>query len=161
LELGSDEKYCRGWLFPSLLTCYRLLYGFVLLRCHITVKRNTQGGFIVSVPNAGAEAVPEQHPQKREESNSAQIGLTQPPFITSSAAKKKVNLYLGLHWGQNFSVDDPVLQGEGRARWVVPVWYSTPHEGRTTKMLDVSIDAQTGELMEEATLRQALEQFGG
>jgi len=115
----------------------------------------------VSVPNASAEAVPEQHPQRGEESNSAQTSLTQPPFITSSAAKKKVNLYLGLHWGQNFSVDDPVLQGEGRARWVVPVWYSTPHEGRTTKMLDVSIDAQTGELMEEATLRQALEQFGG
>lgn len=119
------------------------------------------GGFIVSVHNLSAEAAQDHQGQEKEKSNSVQTSLTQPPLIPSSAAKKKVNLYLGLHWGQNFSVDDPVLHGGDHARWVVPVWYSTPLEGRKTKMLDVSIDAQTGELLEEANLRRALEQFGG
>lgn len=115
----------------------------------------------MSVHNLSAEAVQDQQRQEREESNSAQTSLTQPPLIPSSTAKKKVNLYLGLYWGQNFSVDDPVLQGTSSPHWVVPVWYSTPHDGRKTKMLDVSIDARTGELLEEANLRQALDQFGG
>jgi hypothetical protein len=115
----------------------------------------------VSVHNLSTEAAQDQQGQGKEKSNSIQTNLAQPPLITSSAAKKKVNLYLGLHWGQNFSVDDPVLHEGDPACWVIPVWYSTPREGRKTKMLDVSIDAQTGELLEEANLRRALEQFGG
>ena len=114
----------------------------------------------MSVHNLAAESVQDQQRPEKETSTSVQTSLTQPFLITASAAKKKVNRYLGLHWGQNFSVDDPVLQEPDRTLWVVPVWYSSPHEGRREKMLDVIIDGQTGELVEEENLRQTLEQFG-
>jgi hypothetical protein len=114
----------------------------------------------VSGHNLDVEAVQGQQQQEKGKKNNIQPSLAQPSLITASAAKKKVNLYLGLHWGQNFSVDEPVLQEEDHARWVIPVWYSTPSDGRTTKMLDVNIDARTGELLEEANVRQMLDRFG-
>lgn len=110
----------------------------------------------MSAHNLDTELIQGQRSQEGEKKS-----WMQSPAIPASAAKKKVNLYLGLHWGQNFSVDDPVLQEPDCTFWVVPVWYSSPHEGRKEKMLDVVVDAQTGELVEEENLRQTLEQFGG
>ncbi len=115
----------------------------------------------MSVHNLDPGLPHDQLKQDEEKKPRRQASVVQTPAISALAAKKKVHLYLGLHWGQNFSVDDPVLQEPDGTMWVVPVWYATPHEGRREKMLDVVVDARTGEFVEEENLRQTLEQFGG
>ena len=55
--------------------------------------------------------------------------------ISSYVAKQKANVCLALHCGQ-------------RIFWLVPVWLSTPQGGRQTKIGELAIDAQTGEVVE-------------
>ena len=69
--------------------------------------------------------------------------------ISSYVAKQKTNVCLALRCGQSFYVDEPILQVEERVTWLVPVWLSTPQEGRKTKIGELLVDAQTGEVLEE------------
>src|SRR5262245_7747275 len=68
--------------------------------------------------------------------------------ISSYVAKQKANVCLALHCGQSFCVEEPVLQIGQRIFWLVPVWFSTPQEGRQTRIGELAVDAQTGEVVE-------------
>jgi hypothetical protein len=69
--------------------------------------------------------------------------------ISSYVAKQRTHVCLALRCGQSFAVDEPILQVEDRVTWLVPVWLSTPQEGRKTKIGDLLVDAQTGEVLDE------------
>ncbi len=68
--------------------------------------------------------------------------------ISSYVAKQKSNVCLVLHCGQNFYVDEPILQVDTRIIWVVPVWLSSSQEGRKTNIGELVVDAQTGEVLD-------------
>ena len=79
--------------------------------------------------------------------------------ISAYVAKQKTNMCLALRCGQNFSIDEPILQVEARVTWLVPVWLSTPHEGRKTKIGELLVDAQTGEVLEEGECCRGLKRI--
>ncbi|HEV8715266.1 MAG TPA: hypothetical protein VGX03_20840 [Candidatus Binatia bacterium] len=68
--------------------------------------------------------------------------------ISAYVAKQKANACLALHCGQSFSVDEPILQVGQHICWLVPVWLSTPRDGRQAKIGEFAVDAQTGEILE-------------
>jgi hypothetical protein len=68
--------------------------------------------------------------------------------ISSYVAKQRANVCLMLHGGQSFSIDEPVLQVGNRIEWLVPVWLAPPEEGRRTKIGELHVDAQTGEVVD-------------
>jgi hypothetical protein len=69
------------------------------------------------------------------------------------------NVCLALHCGQSFCVDEPILQIGQRISWLVPVWLSTPQEGRKAKIGELVIDAQTGEVLEAGERCRVLRQI--
>ena len=79
--------------------------------------------------------------------------------ISAYVAKQKANVCLVLHCGQSFSVDEPILQVGQRTCWLVPVWLSTPQDGRQTKIGDLAVDAQTGEILEVGERCRVLKQI--
>src|SRR5439155_22489449 len=68
--------------------------------------------------------------------------------ISAYVAKQRENVCLVLYCGQNFCVDEPILQIGERVAWLVPVSLATPREGRQTKIGEFVADAQTGEGLE-------------
>src|SRR5438046_10731963 len=68
--------------------------------------------------------------------------------ISAYVTKQRANVCLVLYCGQNFCVDEPILQIGERVAWLVPVWLDTPREGRQTKIVEFVTDAQTGEGLE-------------
>lgn len=68
--------------------------------------------------------------------------------ISAAVAKQKANVCLVLHCGQNFCVDDPVLQVGDATAWIVPVWVTTLQGERVAKIGELVVDAQTGEIVE-------------
>jgi hypothetical protein len=79
--------------------------------------------------------------------------------ISAYVAKQKANVCLTLHCGQSFSVDEPVLQVGQRTCWLVPVRLSTPQDGRHTKIGELAVDAQTGEILEVGERCRVLKQI--
>jgi hypothetical protein len=79
--------------------------------------------------------------------------------ISAYVAKQKANVCLALHCGQSFCVDEPILQIGQRISWLVPVWLSTPQEGRKAKIGELVIDAQTGEVLEAGERCRVLRQI--
>lgn len=79
--------------------------------------------------------------------------------ISAYVAKQKANVFLLLHCGQSFCVDEPILQVGTRICWLVPVWLSTSQEGRKTKIGALVVDAQTGELLEGGERCRVLQQI--
>ncbi|MBM4257339.1 MAG: hypothetical protein FJ147_15760 [Deltaproteobacteria bacterium] len=79
--------------------------------------------------------------------------------ISAYVAKQKANVSLALHCGQSFSVDEPILQVGQRTCWLVPVWLSPPRDGRQTKIGELVIDAQTGEVLEVGERCRVLKQI--
>lgn len=79
--------------------------------------------------------------------------------ISAYVAKQKANVCLVLHCGQSFSVDEPILQVGERTCWLVPVWLSTPQDGRHTKLGEFAVDAQTGEILEVGERCRVLKQI--
>ena len=79
--------------------------------------------------------------------------------ISAYVAKQKVNMCLALHCGQSFCVDEPVLQVGQRLSWLVPVWLSTPQNGRQAKIGELAVDAQTGEVLEAGERCRVLRQI--
>ena len=62
-----------------------------------------------------------------------------------------------LYYGQNFAFDEPVLyETDQRLYWRVPVWFSTSDEGRKEKLGDLTVDAQTGEVVDGQTRCRAM-----
>lgn len=79
--------------------------------------------------------------------------------ISPYVAKQKANVCLALHCGQSFCVDEPILQLGERITWLVPVWLSPPREGRQTKVGELLVDAQTGEVLESGERCRVLKQI--
>lgn len=79
--------------------------------------------------------------------------------ISAYVARQKASVCLALHCGQSFCVDEPVLQVEQRISWLVPVWLSTPQGGRQTKIGELAVDAQTGEILEAGERCRVLKQI--
>jgi len=79
--------------------------------------------------------------------------------ISAYVAKQKANVCLALHCGQNFSVDEPILQVGQRIFWLVPVWLSTLQGGRQSKIGELAVDAQTGEVVEAGERCRVLKQI--
>lgn len=79
--------------------------------------------------------------------------------ISAYVAKQKANVCLALHCGQSFCVDEPVLQIGQRISWLVPVWLSTSQGGRQTKIGELIVDAQTGEVLETSERCRILKQI--
>ncbi len=79
--------------------------------------------------------------------------------ISPYVAKQKANMCLALHCGQSFCIDEPILQVGERIAWLVPVWLSTPQEGRKTKIGELIVDAQTGEVLESGERCRVLRQI--
>jgi hypothetical protein len=79
--------------------------------------------------------------------------------ISSYVAKQKANVCLALHCGQSFCVDEPVLQVGQRVCWLVPVWLSPPQAKRHTKIGELAVDAQTGEVLEAGERCRVLKQI--
>ncbi|MBI4600452.1 MAG: hypothetical protein HY721_00690 [Planctomycetes bacterium] len=67
--------------------------------------------------------------------------------ITAHVAKQKVNLQLALHCGQSYALGEPELQLGDRVCWRIPIWVSHPEKGRVACIGDLSVDAQTGEVI--------------
>lgn len=68
--------------------------------------------------------------------------------ISSYVAKQKANVALALHCGQSFCVTEPVLQIGAHVSWLVPVWLVSSRGEKKTKIGELAIDAQTGEVIE-------------
>jgi hypothetical protein len=68
--------------------------------------------------------------------------------ISSYVAKQRANVCLMLHCGQSFCIDEPILQVGDSVEWLVPVWLAPPEEGRRTKIGELHVDAQTGEVVD-------------
>ena len=68
--------------------------------------------------------------------------------ISSYVAKQKANVALALHCGQDFCVEEPVLQVGSHVYWIVPVWLASPIHRKKTKLGEFVVDAQTGEVLE-------------
>lgn len=79
--------------------------------------------------------------------------------ISAYVATQKANVCLALHCGQSFSVDEPVLQVGQRILWLLPVYLSTPQGGRQTKIGELAVDAQTGEVLEVGERCRVLKQI--
>jgi len=79
--------------------------------------------------------------------------------ISAYVAKQRANVCLVLYCGQNFSVDEPILQMGERVTWLVPVWLATPRAGRKTKIGEFVVDAQTGEVLESRERCRILQQI--
>ena len=79
--------------------------------------------------------------------------------ISAYVAKQKANVCLLLHCGQSFCVDEPILQVGTSLCWLVPVWLSPPQEGRKTKIGELIVDAQTGEILEGGERCRVLQQI--
>jgi hypothetical protein len=79
--------------------------------------------------------------------------------ISAYVAKQKVNVCLVLHCGQSFWVEEPVLQIGPRIVWLVPVWLATPQGGRQAKIGELTVDAQTGEVVEARERCRLLKQI--
>jgi hypothetical protein len=79
--------------------------------------------------------------------------------ISSYVARQKALVCLALHCGQSFCVDDPILQIGERIVWLVPVWLSSPQEGRKAKIGELVVDAQTGEVLESGERCRTLQQI--
>jgi hypothetical protein len=79
--------------------------------------------------------------------------------ISPYVAKQKANVCLALHCGQSFYVDEPILQVGERLAWLVPVWLAPLQTGRKTKIGELIIDAQTGEVLESGEHCRMLKQI--
>ena len=79
--------------------------------------------------------------------------------ISPYVAKQKANACLALHCGQSFCVDEPILQVGERIAWLVPVWLAPLREGRKTKIGELIVDAQTGEVLESGERCRMLKQI--
>lgn len=79
--------------------------------------------------------------------------------ISAYVAKQKVNVCLALHCGQSFWVEEPVLQVGQRIFWLVPVWLAIPQGGRQAKIGELTVDAQTGEVVEAGEHCRLLKQI--
>jgi hypothetical protein len=79
--------------------------------------------------------------------------------ISAYVAKQKANVCLVLHCGQSFCVDEPILQVGQQVYWLVPVWLSPPQEGRKTKIGELAVDTQTGEVLEAGERCRVLKQI--
>src|SRR5437870_12395368 len=64
--------------------------------------------------------------------------------ISAYVAKQRANVWLALYCGQNFSVEEAILQLGAQVAWLVPVWLASPREGRQTKIGERVVDDQTG-----------------
>ena len=80
-------------------------------------------------------------------------------IISAYVAKQKANMYLVLYCGQSFCVDEPILQIGERVTWLVPVWLTSPPEGRQTKIGEFIVDAQTGEGLDSRERCRVLKQM--
>jgi hypothetical protein len=79
--------------------------------------------------------------------------------ISSYVAKQKANVCLALHCGQSFWLNEPILQVGERVCWLVPVWLSTAQGGRQAKIGELTVDAQTGEILEAGEQCRVLKQL--
>ncbi len=79
--------------------------------------------------------------------------------ISAYVAKQRANVCLVLYCGQNFCVDEPILQLGEQVAWLVPVWLASPREGRKTKIGEFVVDAQTGEVLESRERCRVLQQI--
>ena len=79
--------------------------------------------------------------------------------VSSYIAKQKAILQVALHCGQNFCVDEPILQVGEQVHWLVPVWLSPLREGRKVKIGELAVDAQTGEVVEGGERCRVLKQI--
>src|SRR5262249_35516343 len=79
--------------------------------------------------------------------------------ISAYVAKQRANVCLVLYCGQNFSVDEPILQMGERVTWLVPVWLATLRTGRKMKIGEFVVDAQTGEVLESRERCRVLQQI--
>ena len=79
--------------------------------------------------------------------------------ISAYVAKQRVNVCLVLYCGQNFCVDEPILQIGAQVAWLVPVWLASPRAGRQTKIGEFMVDAQTGEVLDSRERCRVLQQI--
>ena len=79
--------------------------------------------------------------------------------ISAYVARQRANVCLVLYCGQNFCVDEPILQIGEQIAWLVPVWLASPREGRKTKIGEFVVDAQTGEVLESRERCRVLQQI--
>ena len=79
--------------------------------------------------------------------------------ISAYVAKQRANVCLVLYCGQNFCVEEPILQLGAQVAWLVPVWLASPREGRQTKIGELVVDAQTGEVLESRERCRVLQQI--
>jgi len=98
-----------------------------------------------------------------EISVSCQINVT--PFTelplrlsASLRATQKVNRFLTMKVGNLLRAGTPELVVGSRLLWRVPIIYSIPSKGKLGKVGEISVDAETGELLvEQMTPREVIE----
>lgn len=76
--------------------------------------------------------------------------------ISAYVAKQRANVCLALYCGQNFCIDEPILQIGEQVVWLVPVWLAALPEGQKTKIGEFVVDAQTGEVLDSRERCRAL-----
>ena len=79
--------------------------------------------------------------------------------ISAYVARQRANVCLVLYCGQNFCVDEPILQMGAQVTWLVPVWLASPQVGRQTQIGELVVDAQTGEVLASRERCRMLQQI--
>ncbi len=85
------------------------------------------------------------------------VNVTATLNITAYTAKRKVNVLMLRRVGTGLFGDEPSLVVTSKSVvWRVPVFVSTTSRGRLGQVGQVDVDAQTGEMMADDTLLQAI-----
>lgn len=79
--------------------------------------------------------------------------------ISAYVAKQRANVALSLYCGQAFAVDEPILQVGTLVRWLVPVWLAPSQKRGRTKIGELVVNAQTGEVVDSGEQCRALREI--
>lgn len=72
----------------------------------------------------------------------------------AAAARCRVNGFLLRNIGELLCAGDPVerIDSEGRVYWRVPVWVATPDQGPIEEVGEITVDAETSEVLADDTV---------
>lgn len=76
-----------------------------------------------------------------------EIQITAMMNVTAPVAQQRVNRYLTLEVGNLLYAGDPQLVIADRLTWQIPILLGVARRGSLGKVGDISVDAQTGEIL--------------
>lgn len=87
-----------------------------------------------------------------------EVSLTTQVNVTDFTAQRKVSKILLDQVGNLLYGEHPTLVAGRRLLWRVPVWVALPTTGPLGQVGTLDVDAQTGEVLTDATMLRAIEE---